>query len=301
VLVSLSLKSLFSRKMTVGLTVLSIAISVFVLVSIQFIKASAKSGFTNTVSGVDLIVGARTGELNLLLYSVFRVGNATNNISWRSYQDLTKAREVEWSIPISLGDSHKGFRVVGTTEDFFQYFQYGSKQALQFREGRHFSNTFEVVLGSEVASSLNYELNDQITLVHGIGSSAISEHAEAFTVVGILKATGTPVDQSVNVRLDGLEAVHLGWQSGIDLSKFQDKTKLKTANLQPKSITAFMVGLKSKLSTFSFQRKVNQYKKEPMLAILPGVTLSEKIQHSYRKYDPQKSATPYFGSLRLNW
>jgi putative ABC transport system permease protein len=274
-LIKLAVKSLLSRKVTVGLTLVSIAISVFVLLSIQFTKTAAKSGFTNTVSGTDLIVGARTGDLNLLLYSVFRVGNATNNISWKSFDELSQAREVAWAIPISLGDSHMGFRVVGTNQDYFLHYQYGNKQALQFEQGAAFEKVYDLVLGSDVAKSLKYSLGDVINISHGIGSAAISEHKDGFEVVGILEPTGTPVDQSVHVRLEGLEAVHVGWQAGIDLSRFQTADISDESKLKPKSITAFMVGLNSKLSTFTFQRKVNQYKKEPLSAILPGVALSE--------------------------
>lgn len=274
-LTSLARKSLLSRKVTVGLTVLSITISVLVLLAIQHIKTEAKTSFTNTVSGVDLIVGARTGQLNLLLYSVFRIGNATTNISWDAYQELSQQKQVAWTIPISLGDSHKGFRVLGTTEAYFDHFRYAKKRELEFSQGEPFANTFEAVLGHEVAQKLGYNVGDKITLAHGIGANSFSEHKNnPFTVVGILQPTGTPIDQTVHVRLDGIEAIHEGWQSGVDLSQYNTQEPGKQ-DLTPESITAFMVGLKSKLAIFSFQRKVNKFKGEPLLAILPGIALSE--------------------------
>ncbi len=275
-LTSLAFKSLRARKITVGLTILSITISVLVLLSIHHIKNEAKSSFTKTVSGVDLIIGARTGQLNLLLYSVFRIGNAVNNISWDSYQSLAKQKEVAWSIPISLGDSHKGFRVMGTTESYFEYFSYGENRRLALLEGKPFATTFDAVLGADVAEKLGYVLGDKIILAHGIGSTSFSEHSDnPFTVVGILSRTGTPVDQTVHVRLDGIEAIHIGWESGVDLSRFSSPLQASQRNLTPKSITAVMIGLESKLATFSFQRKVNQFKEEALLAILPGVALAE--------------------------
>ncbi|MCV5374064.1 hypothetical protein OFD18_38390, partial [Escherichia coli] len=76
--------------------------------------------FANTISGTDLIIGGRSGQVNLLLYSVFRIGNATNNIDWKSYQEFANHRSVDWAIPISLGDSHKGFRVMGTNHSYFE-------------------------------------------------------------------------------------------------------------------------------------------------------------------------------------
>ncbi|MDO6421224.1 ABC transporter permease [Saccharophagus degradans] len=276
-LINFAWQSLLARKVTVGLTVLSVTISLLVMLAIQHIKQEAKTSFTKTISGVDLIIGARTGQLNLLMYSIFNVGNATNNISWKSYEKLSQQKEVAWVIPISLGDSHKGFRVLGTTEAYFEHFKYANRRTISFNQGRSFSGTFEAVIGNHIAKKLNYKVGDSITLSHGISAKSFSEHKHnPFTVVGILAPTGTPIDQTVHVRLDGIEAIHKGWQSGVDLSQHANHANhTKTQDLTPTSITAFMVGLNSKLSTFTFQRKVNTYKNEPMLAILPGIALSE--------------------------
>ncbi|MBU2985638.1 ABC transporter permease [Saccharophagus degradans] len=276
-LINFAWQSLLARKVTVGLTVLSVTISLLVMLAIQHIKQEAKTSFTKTISGVDLIIGARTGQLNLLMYSIFNVGNATNNISWKSYEELSQQKEVAWAIPISLGDSHKGFRVLGTTEAYFEHFKYANRRTISFNQGRSFSGTFEAVIGNHIAKKLNYKVGDSITLSHGISAKSFSEHKHnPFTVVGILAPTGTPIDQTVHVRLDGIEAIHKGWQSGVDLSQHANHANhTKTQDLTPTSITAFMVGLNSKLSTFTFQRKVNTYKNEPMLAILPGIALSE--------------------------
>ena len=262
-LLRLAAKSLVDRKGSVILTCIAMMISIFVLLGVEHIRKEAKESFSSTVSGVDLIVGARSGSLNLLLYSVFRMGSPVNNISWRSYEEIASRPEVAWTIPISLGDSHKGFRVVGTTSDYFRHYNYGKKQELIFSKGQEFSQTYDVVLGSGVADELNYQLGDPIILTHGMGNASFSDHSDyPFKVTGILQATGTPVDQTVHVKLEGIEAIHL------------EPGKQRTT-LQPDSITAFMVGLNSKMSTFRLQREVNEFKQEALTAILPGVALSE--------------------------
>lgn len=268
--------SLLSRKGSVLMTLLAISVSIFVLLGIEHIRQQAKSSFNNTVSGVDLIVGARTGDINLLLYSVFRLGSATNNISWSSYQKIESRPEVAWSIPISLGDSHKGFRVMGTNRSYFDHFRYGQKRPLMLAQGKPFDDVFDVVLGAEVASSLNYQLNDKLTLSHGMGSTSFSEHKDKpFRVVGILERTGTPVDQTLHVSLQGIEAVHLNWQGGPHSKKRKPEELSNLQQLEPESITAFMLGLKSKMVTFRLQRNINNFPREPLLAILPGVTLTQ--------------------------
>lgn len=264
--IRLAWRSLLSRKGAVFLTFLAITVSIFVLLGIEHIRQQTKSNFNNTVAGIDLIVGARTGNINLLLYSVFRLGNATNNVSWSSYQDISANPKVAWTIPISLGDSHKGYRVMGTTTDYFKYFRYGQKQSLSFSQGKPFSSVFDVVLGAAVARQLNYQLGNQIVLAHGMASTSFSQHNDKpFRIVGILKPTGTPVDQTVHVSLRGIEAVHTDGPNGIK------------QNFTP-TITAFMVGLKSKMATFRIQREINHYQAEPLSAILPGVALSQLWQ-----------------------
>lgn len=274
-LMKLAIKSLLDRKGSVVLALMAMSASVFVLLGVENLRQQTKSSFANTVSGVDLIVGARTGGLNLLLYSVFRVGAPTNNIHWQSYATLAKHHKVEWSVPISLGDSHKGYRVLGTTRDYFQYFKYGKQHPLEFGQGRAFGAVFEVVLGAQVAAQLGYQLGDQLLLSHGMASTSFSQHDQhPFTLVGILKATGTPVDQTLLVSLQGLEAVHANWRHHPNMSQ----TALTDARLQPQSITAFMLGLKSKMSIFQVQRAINEYAQEPLSAIIPGVVLSELWQ-----------------------
>ena len=117
---SLSLRSLNNRRLTVILTIFAIAISVMLALGVERVRQDAKGSFANTISGTDIIVGARSGSIQLLLYSVFRIGNATNNISWNSYRKITNGKNVKWTIPISLGDSHRGFRVMGTNLNYFR-------------------------------------------------------------------------------------------------------------------------------------------------------------------------------------
>lgn len=270
-LFKLAWKSLMARRVSVLLTVLMMTVSIFVLLSVETIRYQAKDSFTKTVSEVDLIVGARTGQVNLLLYSVFHIGVPTNNISWQSYQEIASRPAVAWTIPISLGDSHQGYRVVGTSTDFFEFFRFGNKQSLQFQHGNTFGTAFGAVVGSEVARQLGYQVGDAVILSHGIASTSFSQHDDKpFNITGILAPTGTPVDQSVYVSLQGIEAIHANWQGGV---KIPGAAKPDLENLQPEAITAFMLGLNSRIQTFNLQRQINEYPQEPLQAILPGATL----------------------------
>ena len=276
-IVNLSLRSLINRRLTVVLTIFAMAVSLMLILGVEKLRHNAKLSFANTISGTDLIVGARSGSIQLLLYSVFRIGNATNNISWKSYRSIAERKDVEWTIPISLGDSHRGFRVMGTTDAYFRYYRHGQKRTLQFQVGRPFADVFETVLGSEVAQALGYKSGDKIIIDHGIGASGFVKHKDKpFIVSGILARTGTPVDRTVHVSLEGITAIHVDWRSGARIpGMIIDGNAARKMDLTPRSITAFMVGLESRLAAFKVLREINNFRGEPILAILPGVALQE--------------------------
>ncbi|HBO2443430.1 TPA: ABC transporter permease [Pseudomonas aeruginosa] len=275
----LALASLANRRFTALLTIFAIALSACLLLAVERVRTEAKASFASTISGTDLIVGARSGSVNLLLYSVFRIGNATNNIRWDSYRHFAENPRVKWAIPISLGDSHRGYRVMGTDAGYFEHYRYGRGQELQLAEGRAFGqDLFDVVLGAEVAESLHYRLGEKIVLAHGVSTVSLVKHDDKpFTVVGILQRTGTPVDRTLHISLAGMEALHVDWRNGVPAmgAGRVSAEQARHMDLQPQAITAFLVGLKSKVATFALQREVNDYPGEPLMAILPGVALQE--------------------------
>lgn len=276
-LFTLGVKSLWSRRFTVILIITTIAISTALLLGVEKIKHGARSSFTNTVSGVDLLVGARSGPIPLLLYSVFRIGNATNNISWESYQEFANQPNVNWTIPLSLGDSHRGYRVLGTNQDYFTHYQVGGNKNLVFSEGKPFEHILDVVIGAEVAERLDYQLGQSIVISHGLGTTSFMDHDDKpFVISGILKPTGTPVDRTIHVELAAIEAIHIGWAQGVRIPGAQKSLEqIRARELSPEAITAFMVGLNSRIGVFKLQKEINEYREEPLLGIMPGVALQE--------------------------
>ncbi len=332
--------SLLHRKVSVMLTFLALLVSVSLLLSIEHMRKEAKSSFYRTVSGVDLIVGARTGQINLLLSSVFRVGANANSVSWTSYQNIVANPLVAWSIPLALGDSHKGFAVIGTTNAYFEHYRFGDQRQLSFQAGGRFTDNqqshsaidsavdtakmstvgqhFDVVIGADAAKQLNYKVGDEIIISHGVGKVSFSHHDDhPFTIVGILHYTGTPVDQAVHVGLNAIESIHTQVnpslskntltraslkkpeQAGHNHAEHEHEHELseidntasqgakrtletppkqdsdKHALLQPTQVSAFMLGLKSRIAVLQIQRQVNQSNLEPLSAIIPGVALAE--------------------------
>ena len=302
-------RSLRYRLSGVLLTIASVALSVFVLLGVEHVRQEARTGFASTVSGVDLIVGARTGEINLLLLSIFRIGTATANVSWESVEQLEQQKNVVWTVPISLGDSHRSFRVIGTTEAFFTRYKYGAKQSITFQQGQSFEAVAEVVLGARVATELGYQLGDSLVLSHGMADTSFSHHDQLpFSVSGILAATGTPIDNALFVGLEAIEAMHSDGESedhrghndhdehdghdehqehedhdahedhgdeDHDAHEVHDEHHAGHDHPPIGTVTAVLVGLNSPITTLQVKRWVDEFADEALLAILPGVALTQ--------------------------
>ncbi len=276
----LACRSALGRWPTALLTMLAIALSVTLFIGVEKIRVAAKASFADTISGTDLIVGARAGDVQLLLYSVFRIGNATANITWRSYREISAHPEVDWVIPISLGDSHRGFRVMGTNAAYFDHYRFRGGQRLSFEAGKRFDDLFDAVIGADVAEALGYRVGAPLVVAHGVGAFSFARHDDKpFRISGVLARTGTPVDRTVHVSLEAIEAIHVDWKSGTrQRERNVSAEDVRQMSLTPKSVTAALVGLKSRLSVFRLQRFINEYRAEPLSAVLPGVALQQLWQ-----------------------
>ena len=294
-ILALAIKSLRNRKFTAALTVLSIALAVVLLLGVEHIRSEARASFASTISQTDLIVGARSSPVHLLLYSVFRIGNATNNVRWSSYEAQASRPEVAWTIPLSLGDSHRGFRVLGTTQDYFEHFRFARGRKLELLRGKRFEGAHDAVLGADVADALGYTLGQSIVIAHGSGEISFSTHKDhPFQVVGVLARTGTPVDRTIHVSLEAMDAVHAepsealqdplaaamraaeqGSQPRAGGVNYEGSAERAQVGGSHRAITAFLIGLRSRAAVLSVQRLVNEYTEEPLTAILPGPTLEE--------------------------
>ena len=274
-LLKLTFNSLYARLLTVGMTVFAISLSLMLYMSVEKLRTSAYTSFTDTISQTDLIVGARTSSVQLLLYSVFRIGNATNNITWESYEDVINKKEVAWSVPISLGDSHKGFRVMGTNSEFFKRYKFRGGQSIELEQGKNLDDLYDVIIGAGVAEKLNYSVGTPLIVSHGLQS--FSDHDDQpFKVSGILAKTGTPVDNTVIVSLEAIEAIHVDWSTGAKIpGQITPVEEIRQMDLSPKNITAALIGVNSKLQIFQLQRWINEYPEESLSSILPGVALQE--------------------------
>ncbi|MCA1790284.1 MAG: ABC transporter permease, partial [Thioalkalivibrio sp.] len=253
--------------------------SVALLVGVENVRVGMRESFSNTISQTDLIVGTKGGTIQLLLYSVFGMGSPTANLSYETYLVWAEHPAVAWTIPYALGDSHRGFRVIGTNDEFYTRYRYRGGQSLTVVEGRPASGIFDVVLGSDVARELGYRVGEEISVTHGMSAVGFLNHDDKpFTVVGLLDKTFTPVDRALYVTLEGIEAIHFGWDDGAPPAPGEGASRdevLAMSDVEVTQVTSFFVGLHNRRDVLRLQREINVHEDEPMMAVIPGVALSE--------------------------
>ncbi|MCX7896372.1 MAG: ABC transporter permease [Rhodocyclaceae bacterium] len=279
-LFALAFKSAWARRFLLTITLVAIALATSLLLAIERVRLDARTSFTQAVSGVDLVVGARGGALELMLNAVFHAGGSSHTIRWDSFEAWRRHPAVAWAVPVSLGDAYRGFPVVGTTPDYFRHLHHGDKKPLTFAAGRSFAgdldSVFEAVVGHTVASQLGLRTGERITLSHGMTELSPLHADKPFTIVGILAPTGTPMDRAVFVSLEAISAIHLDWVAGAPTPGLSIPAELvRKFDLAPKTITAFYLGLHQRADVFRLQRAIHSYVQEPLLAVLPGVALDE--------------------------
>ena len=276
-MIRIAAASVRSRMIPTILVILALTTSMALLLAVDRIQDATKKGFNQSLGGVDLVLGPRESGIELILYTVFHLGRPTNNITTETLQDIERSSLIDWAIPIALGDSHRGFRVISTTTRYFDHIQFDGDQSLTFSTGRPFNNLNDVVIGSTVASELGYSVGSSIFVTHGSEGLGATHDDFAFRVSGILDPTGTPTDQAIFVSLEGYELIHLGWKNGSKTVSLKnlDISQIPKERLYPMTITAAYLGLTSKLNLFKVSRSINEYPEEAVSAVIPGIALAE--------------------------
>ena len=291
-----ALKSLWNRRFVAVLTILSVALSVILIVGVERVRDAARESFTNSASGLDLIVAGRGNPVQILLATVFGVGSTGQAIGWDSFEMVEALPGVAWAVPISMGDTHRGFPVVGTTVEYFKHFRHSSGQPLRFADGGAFTASNGAVVGAEVAARFGYAPGTVIVNAHGAGRVAFHVHDEApFRISGVLAPTGTAVDRMVFVTLAGFDALHARPKTPLEdpfamasgevpsVSREQNRDRGEPANQrgahghghEPDQINAIYVGLTDRTAILSLQRMLSNFRGEPLTAVLPNVALLE--------------------------
>lgn len=292
-------RSILDRRFSLSLIVLALAAAIALYISVQNIQRMTRAGFENSVANVDLVVSARSSDIQILLNSVFGIGQPTGLVSAESVKDIADLPQTAWHVPVSLGDSHRGFRVIGTTNAMFT-------RVLKDSNGdAAFDDVLDTIIGADVAVALGYGEGDGIVLQHGVGDYGAAHDDLPFRVHKILARSGTPFDRAVFIPLQASEAIHRGWRGGRKLISLTPEKIKKTTSVPrhehhhdehddghndghddehhadekehahgPEGIDAVFIGLKEKRTLVQIQRLISEFEAEALTAVIPGVVLA---------------------------
>ena len=215
-------RSIQQRAFVSGLTALSMGLGVALVVSVLVVYGVVAQSFHRGGEGYDLIIGAKGGKEQLVLNTVFYLSEPVGNIPYSLYADLTDGKlapYVDLAIPVCMGHSYQGFRVVGTVPEMFTELKYRGDQSYEFGQtadgrpgggkGENFKseNPFDAVMGSTAAVRTHLQVGEEFQAVHGSGEGG-HVHQQRFHVVGVLAPTGTPVDRAIFVNMKGFFEIH---------------------------------------------------------------------------------------------
>ncbi|GLB51898.1 peptide ABC transporter permease [Neptunitalea chrysea] len=232
----LAIKNMLFKPLNTFLSILLLALSVALISGSFHLKKLYENQITANILDIDMVIGAKGSPLQLVLSSVLHIDAPTGNINYDKAKQLTRNVYIKSAVPISYGDNYKGYRIIGSTPEFLKVYH------ASILEGQLFSKVKELVVGYELARQLHLKIGDKITSSHGL-TEGIEEHDDKLIITGILKPTGTIIDQLLITPLETVWHVH--------------EHKGEELEAHEKEITAMLVSFKNPMAMLQMPRRVN--------------------------------------------
>ncbi len=245
-LATISLAYLKARSLNTLLNILLLALGVATIVLLLLATTQLDNRMRRDAQGIDLVVGAKGSPMQVILSSIYALDVPTGNIPYTQAQEIAKHRTVKKAIPLALGDSYKGARIVGTTHAYLDH--YGARLAA----GKRWEKVLEAVIGADVAARLNLKLGDRFHGSHGMGESGEAHEEHPYVVVGILQPSGTVLDRLVICSVESVWAMHASHHEIKDISDIANRLKD-----EEKEYTALLIQYASPIAAAMLPRYVN--------------------------------------------
>ncbi len=198
----ISWKNIKDKPLSSGLSVLLMSLGVAIIALLLTVGKQLEDKFARNIAGIDMVLGAKGSPLQLILATVYQIDAPTGNINLAEAQRFTRNPMVKTAIPLSLGDSYQGYRIVGTTPQYLQHFE------ANFASGKVFENALEIVVGAKVARNLGLKVGDSFASQHGYDGEGHHHDDHKFKVVGILQSNNSVLDQVLITPLESIWELH---------------------------------------------------------------------------------------------
>jgi putative ABC transport system permease protein len=260
--IALAFRYLWSRPLQALLNLLLLTLG---LASITFVLLASEQidrAFQRDLAGIDLVVGAKGSPMQLILAGVFHIDVPPGNISLEDVKKLRQQPQVDKLIPLSLGDSFRGFRIVGTTTDYLSHYK------MAFAQGQAWERPMEAALGAQVARDVGMVMGDTFIGSHGLGGGGHEHGENTFRVKGVLAPCGCVVDRLILTSTESVWQVH-------EKAMATDDADRKALEAE-REVTIALITYKSPLAAVTFPRWVNG--STDMQAAAPAIEVSRLLR-----------------------
>lgn len=241
---SLSWRYLWARPLASALNLLLLGLGLAAITLVLLVRTQLDRAFERDLAGIDAVVGAKGSPLQLILSGVFHIDVPPGNIPLREAQALARDVRVAQLIPLSLGDSYRGYRIVGTTHDYPAH--YGA----QLAQGRWWAQPLEAVLGAQVARAAGLQVGMQFAGAHGLGEGGSAHEGQPYTVSGVLAPCACVLDRLVLTATESVWLLHEHEQA--------DDAESRRVLEEEREITLALLRYRSPLAAVTFPRYVNE-------------------------------------------
>ena len=260
-MLQLAYANLKEHSLSTILSVMLLGIGVGMVSFIVTVSEQLNDRFNRDIRGIDMVVGAKGSPLQLILSAVYQIDNPTGNIPIAEVNKLKRHPLIKYSIPLSYGDSYRGFRIVGTDSIYLTHYK------ATFSDGNIWKHSMDVVLGSSVAEKLNLKMGSHFHGNHGFDTEGHAHEESHYNVVGILNPTGTVADRLILTSTESVWDIH-----NHDDAEHTHESEHSHEEEETGEITALLVKFKSPMGIMQIPRMVNQ--KTSMQAALPAIEIN---------------------------
>ena len=234
---------LWSRPLAAALNLLLLSLGLASITLVLLVNHQIQQAFARDLAGIDVVVGAKGSPLQLILSGVFQIDTPTGNVPLAEVQALQTNPQVAKLIPISMGDSFKGYRIIGTTPDYVSHY------AGVMASGAMWQAPMQAVLGARVARDTGLRVGDSFVGSHGLGGGGHAHGQTPYAVTGVLAPSGSVMDRLILTPTESVWRVH------------EKDTALDAADQkileEEREVTLALIQYRSPLAAVTFPRFIN--------------------------------------------
>lgn len=264
-ILKISWKNIVDKALTNGLSTLLMALGVGIIALIISLGKQLDEKFTKNIKGIDMVVGAKGSPLQLILSSIYQIDSPTGNISFAEANTMARNPFIKKAIPIAMGDSYLGYRIVGTDSSYLSHYQ------ATVTEGKLFQKEMECIIGQTLAHKLNLKIGQKISSAHGLDNEGEKHEVVKYTITGILAYNNSVLDQLIITPLESVWHVHEHEQNESNALELLDE-KPTTETADNKQITAMLVKFRNPMGLMTIPRNINA--NTTMQAALPAIEIN---------------------------